>query len=731
MIGTLLKLFIISLSSPVKTARKFSFEKIKVLVRALKYESSRQILTNFKRYISGGHTGNQFVSEERIDLFTVKEEMLRVRKEQFENFIRSGSKIFFDKESPLLSIVIICFNQVALTYACLCSILKNVSINYEVIIIDNHSTDETSCLLERIEGATIIRNDENLHFLKANNQAIPYVQGKYILFLNNDTEITESAISSAIKTLTWNEKVGAVGGKLVLPDGTLQEAGSIIWRDGSCLGYGRNENPECPEFNFKRVTDYCSGAFLLTPLQLFQEYGGFDPRFEPAYYEDSDYCLWLQEKGFHVVYDPGALVHHFESGSSTSDQARSLQQKNKAMFYEKHYRQLSKHFEYDAANILKARFAASQKDRKKILYIDDRVPHNDLGAGFPRSNRILKVIGELGYDLTIYPLNFPNDDDRDTTYRDIDHFVEIARGYGLDDFKQFIHPRINYFDIIWISRPHNMKSLREMLSGLKGRCKIVYDVEAIVADRVITKKEIHGKIMTEEKKRSAYEKELGLSTPADIIITVSENDAVKFRHRDKSNVFVLGHTLDLIEPVSGFDEREGLLFVGNLDDDASPNVDSMLWFVNDVLPVIRQKIPGMTLDIVGSANSTKIRFLEQEGVSVKGRVVSVADFYNKRRIFIAPTRFAAGIPYKIHEASSFGLPVVATQLLCDQLDWHHRKELMAADIDKMDFANKVLELYNNKMLWETLQKNAMGYIRDKMSYDAYKNTISDILRLSN
>lgn len=703
------------LRHPLKTARKITPGKIKALIRALKNESQQQIITSIKR--------NLFV-----DLPATKRKFLQDKRKLFEKFKKSESTISFPAGDPVLSVIVVFFNQVGLSYACLQSILKNISMPYEVIIVDNHSTDETHLLLDKIRGATIIRNNENLHFLKANNQALEHVRGRYLLFLNNDAQLSPSSVASALNTLNSDEKCGAVGGKIILPDGTLQEAGSIIWNDGSCLGYGRYENPDSPEYNFKRVTDYCSGAFLLTHTHLFREHGGFDNRFEPAYYEETDYCLWLQEKGMDVVYDPGAAVFHFEFGSDISDSVKAIQQKNRIIFYEKHQDQLKKHFAPDPAKRLMARFAASRSGEKRVLYIDDRVPHCDQGSGFPRSNAIINLIKESGYDVTIYPLNFPDEDTPETAYRDINPYIEIASGYGLKGFREFIRSRQEYYDVIWISRPHNMKAVREAILPLKDKRRIIYDAEAIFTDREIMKEEMNGNDIAEAKKMKWYKNEFKLSDAAHAIVCVSENDALKFRHSGKKEIFVLGHSLETAESIPGFGEREGLLFVGNLDNDASPNVDSVIWFINDILPIVRQKIPGLTIDIIGSAKSSRIQSSHKDGVFIHGKVESVSRFYNKCRIFIAPTRFAAGIPYKIHEAASYGLPVVATQLLCGQLGWQNRRELITAGIDKNDFAKKIVELYNDMGLWKELQKNAITCVRNELSLHAYKQRIADILR---
>ena len=96
-------------------------------------------------------------------------------------------------------------------------------------------------------------------------------------------------------------------------DGTLQEAGSLIWQDGSCLGYGRGDDPEQPEYMFRRDVDYCSGAFLLFRKQDFAALQGFDEAFAPAYYEESDFCIRLRKSGKRVVYDPRAVITHSNS----------------------------------------------------------------------------------------------------------------------------------------------------------------------------------------------------------------------------------------------------------------------------------------------------------------------------------------------------------------------------------------------------------------------------------
>ncbi|MCV6603258.1 MAG: glycosyltransferase family 2 protein, partial [Cohaesibacter sp.] len=275
---------------------------------------------------------------------------------------------------PKISIILILYNQAELTYKCLDSIANQLDVSFEVIIIDNASSDRTQDLMAKVSGATIVYNKDNVGFLRAVNQACKLAKGEQILLLNNDTVIGDKAFGSASQLLDSDDSIGAVGAKLILPDGTLQEAGSLLWNDGSALGYARGENPDHYSAQFQRDVDYCSGAFLLTRTKLWQELGGFDERYAPAYYEETDFCLRLWEQGYRIVYNPHSVIYHFEFGSSkTSDEAIALQTRNRSIFLERHKDYLgTTALAPHEDNIIKAR--SRQNDAKKILLIDDRLP---------------------------------------------------------------------------------------------------------------------------------------------------------------------------------------------------------------------------------------------------------------------------------------------------------------------------------------------------------------------
>src|ERR1051326_4869403 len=337
------------------------------------------------------------------DLSAAKQALSSLAQISLKSFLAANSTIDFPSaDRPELSIILVLYNRAELTLQCFYSILRNDLNSYEVVIVDNDSANETAELLARVNGAKIIRNATNLHFLRACNQAARRATGKYLLLLNNDAQLLPGSIASAVRTLNASDDIGAVGGKLLLPNGSLQEAGSIIWQDASCLGYGRGERPFAPPYMYRRDVDYCSGAFLLTPRELFLENGGFDEAYIPAYYEETDYCVKLWEQGKRVVFDPNAIILHYEFASSSSQEsAIELQIKHREIFASKHTDWLQ--YQHAANTDLIAARSRTKKGQRRVLFIDDRVPHLTLGAGFPRSNRILTQLVDLGHSVTFYP----------------------------------------------------------------------------------------------------------------------------------------------------------------------------------------------------------------------------------------------------------------------------------------------------------------------------------------
>jgi GT2 family glycosyltransferase/ubiquinone/menaquinone biosynthesis C-methylase UbiE len=246
---------------------------------------------------------------------------------------------------PSTSIIIPVYNNAGHTQNCLEQLIRTLphSFRGEIIVVDDASSDETASLLERWSTADgrikVIRNSENVGFVQTCNRGAQAASGEILLFLNNDTLPSPGWLPPLLKTLRDKPNAGAVGGKLIYPDGTLQEAGGIIFSDGSGCNFGKYDRAaDSPLYNFVREVDYCSGALLATRRDLFIELGGFDTRFAPAYYEDADYCFNLRAHGYRVYYQPESVIVHLEGAScgvDASSGVKRYQEINRTKFVEK------------------------------------------------------------------------------------------------------------------------------------------------------------------------------------------------------------------------------------------------------------------------------------------------------------------------------------------------------------------------------------------------------------
>lgn len=648
-------------------------------------------------------------------------------------FLASGSRFTLPTSlRPEVSIILVLHNQAELTFGCLNSIKAcrmETDPRIEVIILDNRSTDSTSQLLDLIDGAVIIRSEENLHFLRGVNKAAEHASGRNLLLLNNDAQLLPGSLSAALETLDSSPTIGAVGARIILPDGRLQEAGSIIWQDGTCTGYARGRAPEAPEAMFRRDVDYCSGAFLLTPRHLFFQLNGFDERFAPAYYEETDYCVRLLERGFRVVYDPDAVILHFEFGSTAAN-ALELQQRNLHVFRDCHQAWLSTQLAFQPQRVIAARTRASTA--KRILLIEDRVPHVDLGSGYPRANDLLRILAEDAA-VTLFPM-FPNAETWAGIRRSVPRDVEVMLGESASTLEKFLSDRRDLFEAIIVCRPHNMRRFIEATRrdpSVIGHAKVIYDAEALFAPREAQKRALANDPMTEQEIQVLLGEEVAMAAEADIVISVSSSEAKIFEKNGIESIHVLGFSVPVDPTPNDFATRDGLLFIGGIHEDDSPNADSLRWFASDILPLLRVKLgkPDLRLKVVGLNRSPSIAALDGIAFDLLGQVRDLRPHINAARLLVAPTRFAAGLPHKISHAASLGLPVVATDLLVDQLNWRPGRDILSASGPE-DFADACARLFQDEAMWRGIREAALQRCSEEGTPEHFRATVAQILALA-
>lgn len=564
---------------------------------------------------------------------------------------------------PCVSIVIPVYNQFDYTYACVKSILQNSGdITYEILIADDCSTDLTEQIDGIIAGLHTIRNKENLRFLLNCNNAAKQARGEYILFLNNDTQVQENWLEPLVSLMRKDPSVGMTGSKLVYPDGRLQEAGGILWSDGSAWNYGNRSDPNAPEYNYVKEVDYISGASICIRRELWEEIGGFDERFVPAYCEDSDLAFEVRRRGYKVVYQPFSVVVHFEgisNGTDITTGQKAYQVANQKKFYGKWQQVLEQENYPNGENVFLARDRSRQK--RVVVVVDHYIPTYDKDAGSRTVDQYLQLLVELGYNVKFigdnYGCNIPY-------ARRLEEWgIEILYGvYYRDCWKDWVRQNATNIDFVFLNRPHIAVKYIDYFRR-ETNAKIIYYGHDLHFLRELREYEISGDIALKESSDKWKRQELGIMSKADVVFTLSVDEQAIINSE-------LGERKAVISPIFYFSQfpntavelSEGceIIFVGGFGH--RPNEDGIVWFVETMWARICHAIPDAHLTIIGSNPTAKVKSLESTQIHVTGYVTDeqLEQYYKKARLCIIPLRFGAGVKGKTIEAMYHKVPIVST-----------------------------------------------------------------------
>lgn len=628
-------------------------------------------------------------------------------------------------EKPKVSIIIPVYNQFEYTYNCLKSISSySDPVEYEVIIADDGSTDRTHYIDEIVSGINVIRNEENLKFLLNCNNAAKSAKGEYILFLNNDTQVQPGWLSALVDVLDKNEKAGMVGSKFVYPDGTLQEAGGIIWKDGSAWNYGHGSDPDAPEYNYLREVDYISGASIMIRHSLWKEIGGFDERYAPAYCEDSDLAFEVRKHGYKVIYQPKSVVVHFEGKSNGTDLntgIKSYQVNNAKQLFEKWKSVLEKEHFVNGINVTIARDRTRYK--KHILVIDHYVPTFDKDAGAKTTYMYLKQFIDMGMQVTFLGDNFC----RMQPYTDILNQEGIEVLYGpwyKNNWKQWFLANEKFFDYVYLQRPHITVNYLDFIKDT-FHGKIFYYTHDLHHVREYREYELTGKEETLKQSEKWKEIEFKIFKSVDVVHVpgIQEEEYIR-EHLPEVNVKTIPPYMYGKMPQMGnvdFRKRKDILFVGSCGH--TPNLDAIRWMVQDLMPTILDSHPNMVLHIVGSNPTEEVLSYSSDNIKIEGFLTDeeLQDMYNSVRIVFAPLRYGAGVKGKIVEAAYYQVPVVTTSIGAEGLSLE--EGTMAVGDTAQELIDLVSDLYGDYDRLEKMSKGGKMFIEKHFTPEAAREIL--------
>ncbi len=619
---------------------------------------------------------------------------------------------FRKTDHPKVSIIIPVCNQFAYTYYCLWSVLKNTgsAVSYEVIVADDGSTDATTRLEEVAENIRIIVNKHNLRFLKNCNHAAGQACGEYLVFLNNDTQVQKNWLQPLVSLLEQNEKAGIAGAKLVYADGRLQEAGGIIWNDGSAWNYGNGQDSEAPEFNYVKETDYISGAAMMIRTALWKEIGGFDERYAPAYYEDTDLACEVRRRGYQVLYQPLSVVVHFEGISNGRDVKQGLkafQIENQKKFYEKWKKTLVNEQENNAEHVFLARERGA--GRKILLVVDHYVPEYDKDAGSRCMMDYLKLFVSVGYHVKFIGDNFYKSEPYTTALQQMG--IEVCYGdYYFHHWKDWISANGRYLDYVLLSRPHISCKYIDMIRTCSD-AKIIYFGHDLHYLRKMREYRISGSRKDWKDSREWKKTEQKLMRKADLSYYLSQAELDEIKKEDPAinvrrvPIFIYDQLPECHFCAS---ERKDILFVGGFGH--PPNTDAVRWLGEEILPIVWKEDPDIILHVAGANPPKEIQALAGPRLIIHGFVSEeeLEQMYRKAKLSVVPLRFGAGIKGKIIESMMWGVPVITTAIGIEGIDG--TEKFVRVSRSAQALAADLLRLYRNEKKLEQMSREGRRYI---------------------
>ncbi|MDR7134958.1 GT2 family glycosyltransferase/glycosyltransferase involved in cell wall biosynthesis [Lysobacter niastensis] len=622
--------------------------------------------------------------------------------------------------APRASIVIPVYNQFAHTLNCLRALAEHPpQSTIEIIVVDDGSSDETEASLLQVQGLRYHRRVVNGGFIAACNDGASLARGEYLVFLNNDTVPQPGWLDALLDTFVQHPDTGLAGAQLIYPDGRLQEAGGIVFADGGGSNYGRFGAPDDPRYTYLREADYCSGAAIAIARTLFSRLGGFDTRYAPAYYEDTDLGFAVRAAGLRVLYQPASRVLHMEgitSGTDPKQGIKAYQIRNRSVFAEKWHDALKTQPPVSAT----LDTAALAARRHSILVVDAYTPRPDRDSASLRLFNLMRLLREEGAHVVFFPTDLGHVGAYTGALQQLG--VEVWYAPYAEPPPTWVREHGHRFDSVVVCRHHVMREWLPLLRRHAPQARVVFDSVDLHYLRERRGAELANDRALARAAQRTRELELDIIARSDATLVVSEVELqLLSQDAPQAQVEILSNLHHVQGAGRPFDERRDIVFVGGFRH--PPNVDAVLWFVEEVWPRIHARRPDLSFHCIGGDTTAQIEALStRPGVVVHGHVPDLDPYMDGVRLAVAPLRYGAGVKGKVNLSMAHGQPVVATACAVEGMHLRDGDDVLVAD-DPEAFAQAVLRAYDDAALWQRLADNGLRNVQAHFSLDAARDVV--------
>jgi GT2 family glycosyltransferase/glycosyltransferase involved in cell wall biosynthesis len=628
-------------------------------------------------------------------------------------YVKLRPLAFPDVAEPMVSIIIPAHNKVNVTYACLSALLlAHNKASFEVILVDDASTDETTMIEKLVSGIKVVRNVEPQRFIRACNAGAAVARGTYVALLNNDTEPTVGWLDELIAAFGRFDNVGLAGSKLLYPDGKLQDGGGIVWGSGNPWNYGVGQNPWEPRFCYARQADYLSGASMLTTREIWNELGGLSSYLEPMYFEDTDFAFKVRNAGYSTWFVPSSIVYHFEgltSGTDTSSGFKRYQAVNGPAFK----RRWAKAFAEGGKEGVAPDLAKDRNIVGRVLFIDYTTPMPDRDAGSYAALQEIRLVQSLGYKVTFVPENLAHMASRTNDLEKMG--VEMIVSPFFHSIDEFLRDRGSEFDVIYITRYHVVNNVVQTIRETAPRARIIMNNADLHFLRTLRTALATNDPVTLARVPDIRRQELEAMHKVDLVLSYNEVEhSVIQSHTDVAlKVMKCPWVVECPETVPARELRTGMSFLGSFNH--HPNLEGIEWFAKEVMPLFETGRSAVPLAIYGSGMGDRVKKLKSEFVDPLGFVEDAADAYDRHLVFVAPLLSGAGIKGKVLMALARGTPCVLSPMAAEGIGLRDGFDCIIAE-KPADWHRAVMALIDDADFWASVSKNGRALAKSQFSF---------------
>jgi len=580
---------------------------------------------------------------------------------------RPRAIVFIPPKQPLVSIAILGGRDWRYVNRSLASLrrleLENAP---EILVLADPAIAREMQMHVGVQLVPVSKGTSFTHALKA---AVSRARGSYLYMVDSRLVPATGAIAALARTLDSDSETALVCSRICTLGSHLYEAGRAILSDGTIQPCGAGCSISDSRYAFLREVESISPASFMARLSSLRIASLDEVTFAAASYAVADLCFEMRTRGLHCVCQPLSMVFAEEKLDSAvnSIDARA--------FTDRWLRG--------------GRIGRSARS-SAILFLDEHVPFDDRDAGSRRLALLLRLARAHGWSVVFGSLEnraYPPYSDR---LRQAG--IEVISGFGEDSLAG-LRARGSLFDCVWVSRAQVASDYLAAVRSSQPQARVVYDTVDLHFVRLSRQAKVQGRRTGHDDMERL---ELDAARRSDVTVVTSSHEVETLHARGITNVAVVSLAETLIDRVPDQESRQGILFLGNYAH--APNVDAALWLAEEIVPRVRQRVPGIMLTLAGADPTPAIRKLSSRLVHVPGFIDDLEPVFARHRVFAAPLRFGAGLKGKIVQAMAAGVPIVTTSIGSEGIAGSENELVIADDVPS--FADALITLHENKQQWE-------------------------------